>query len=77
MMMQNPKSDPVIDEIHLARREFSDRFGGDFDAMLDDARRRQEASGRPIWRPTHDQQTLATESAVGTMSATTPDVPAG
>ncbi|MDA0591663.1 MAG: hypothetical protein O2820_26635 [Planctomycetota bacterium] len=39
----------------------SDRFGGDFVAMLDDARRRQEASGRPIWQRKHDEQSVARE----------------
>jgi hypothetical protein len=48
---QKPTTDPILDEIHQTRREMSDRFGGDFRAMLDDARRRQEASGRPVWKP--------------------------
>lgn len=48
----NLEPDPILEEIHQTRREISDRFGGDFIAMLDDARRRQEASGRPIWKPT-------------------------
>ena len=59
MMIQKLTTDPIIDEIHRTRREFSDRFGGDFDAMLDDARRRQEASGRPVWKPKHDEQSVA------------------
>lgn len=54
---QEMTTDPILDEIHQTRREISDRFGGDFTAMLDDARRRQEASGRPIWRPKRDEQT--------------------
>ncbi|MBC8875120.1 MAG: hypothetical protein H8E44_37340 [Planctomycetes bacterium] len=57
MMIQKLMTDPIIDEIHRTRREMSDRFGGDFVAMLDDARRRQEASGRPIWKRKHDEQT--------------------
>ena len=56
MMIKKPMTDPIIDEIHRTRREMSERFGGDFVAMLDDARRRQEASGRPIWQPKHDEQ---------------------
>ncbi|MDA0832958.1 MAG: hypothetical protein O2955_02700 [Planctomycetota bacterium] len=55
-MIQKQTSDPILDEIHRTRREMSDRFGGDFRAMLDDARRRQEESGRPIWQPKHDEQ---------------------
>ena len=56
-MIQKLTTDPIIEEIHRVRREMSDRFGGDFAAMLEDARRRQEASGRPIWKPKHDEQT--------------------
>ena len=55
MMIKKSMADPIIDEIHRTRREMSDRFGGDFVAMLDDARRRQAASGRPIWQPKHDE----------------------
>lgn len=50
-MKQKQTTESILDEIHKTRREMSDRFGGDFVAMLDDARRRQEASGRPVWRP--------------------------
>jgi hypothetical protein len=62
-MIQKLTTDPILDEIHRTRREMSDRFGGDFVAMLDDARRRQEASGRPVWQPKHDEQIDARESA--------------
>lgn len=58
---QKPTTDPVLDEIHQTRRELSDRFGGDFRAMLDDARRRQEASGRPVWKRKDDEQSDAGE----------------
>jgi len=60
-MIQKPTTDPIIEEIHRTRREMSERFGGDFVAMLDDARRRQEASGRPIWKPKHDEPSDARE----------------
>lgn len=43
-------SDPIIDEIHAARRAMSEKFGGDLKAMLEDANLRQEASGRSIWK---------------------------
>ncbi len=61
-MIQKPTTDSILDEIHRTRREMSDRFGGDFVAMLDDARRRQEASGRPVWKPKHDAQIVASDS---------------
>ena len=50
-MIQQLMSDPIIEEIHRTRREMSDKFHGDCVAMLDDARRRQEASSRPVWQP--------------------------
>ena len=45
------KTDTVIAEIHRTRREISDRFGGDIDAIAEDAARRLAESGRPLWRP--------------------------
>jgi hypothetical protein len=50
-MDPNLSSDPIIDEIHATRRAMAEKFGGDLNAMLEDARQRQEASGRTIWRP--------------------------
>jgi hypothetical protein len=41
----------VIDEIHRTRRGISERFGGDLEAIAEDAARRQAASNRPVWRP--------------------------
>jgi hypothetical protein len=49
MIQKSMKSDPILDEIHRTRREISERFGGDLKAILEDARKRQEASGRPVW----------------------------
>ena len=51
-MIEKPTTtDPILDEIHRTRREISERFGGDLHAMLEDARKRQAASGRPTWSP--------------------------
>jgi hypothetical protein len=41
--------DTTIDDIHRTRERIHDAFGGDIKAMLEDARKRQAASGRPIW----------------------------
>lgn len=60
-MVQKLTKNPILDEIHQTRREMSDRFGGDFVAMLDDARQRQEASGRPVWQAKHDEQCVEPE----------------
>ncbi len=51
-MILNPvTTDTTIDDIHRIRREISDRFGGDLHAIVEDARKRQAAAGRPVWQP--------------------------
>ena len=54
-MIQQPKTDPIIDEIHAVRREISDRFGGDVRAIAADANARMLASGCPIWESADNQ----------------------
>ena len=51
-MMNQKKSnrDTTIDEIHRTRQQMADKFGGDIAAILEDARKRQAASGRPVWQ---------------------------
>jgi hypothetical protein len=49
-MTPAPDNDTIIDEIHHTRRQIHDKFHGDITAILDDARKRQAASGRPVWR---------------------------
>ena len=44
------KRDTTIEEIHRTRERMADKFAGDIAAILDDARKRQAASGRAIWR---------------------------
>jgi hypothetical protein len=41
------ETDTTISDIHRTRRRISDAFGGDIHAITDDARKRQERSGRP------------------------------
>ena len=43
--------DTTIEEIHRTRRRIAERFGGNLLAIIEDARKRQEASGHPLWRP--------------------------
>ena len=50
-MIQKSKTDTVIAEIHRTRREISERFNGDIDAIAEDAAQRLAKSGRPIWQP--------------------------
>lgn len=54
-MIQNPKTDPIIEEIHRVRRAISDRFGGDVHAIAADANARMAASGCPIWKPSDNK----------------------
>ncbi len=55
-MIQQLKTDSVIDEIHRTRRDISKRFQGNVVAIAEDAARRQAASGRPIWQRKNDEQ---------------------
>lgn len=48
-MIQKTDADTTIDEIHRTRERLAKKFGGDIKAILEDARRRQAASGRPTW----------------------------
>lgn len=44
--------DTTIEDIHRTRERLAEKFGGDIKAILEDARQRQAASGRPIWQGT-------------------------
>lgn len=66
--MTQKKTDSTIDDIHQIRREISDRFGGDVFAIAEDAARRQAASNRPVWKPKHDEQSVAPESPAARVS---------
>jgi hypothetical protein len=50
MIQKMNKRDTTIEEIHRTRQLMADNFAGDIAAILDDARKRQAASGRAIWR---------------------------
>jgi hypothetical protein len=52
-MIQKPQLvdvDTTIDELHKTRERLAEKFGGNIAAILEDARRRMAASGRPIWQ---------------------------
>jgi len=49
-MIPTHNTDPIVEEIHQTRRQMAERFGGDVGAILGDARKRQAAAGRPVWR---------------------------
>ena len=50
MIQKTTNRDPIIDEIHRTRQRMAEKFGGDIAAILEDARKRQEASGRAVWQ---------------------------
>jgi hypothetical protein len=52
--------DPVIDELHRVRRQIAEKFGNDIDRILEDARKRQESSGRPTWQRPSSKGALST-----------------
>lgn len=61
-MIHKNESDPIIDEIHRTRERLGEKFGGDIKAILEDARLRMAATGRPIWQgPTNEQTSLESE----------------
>jgi hypothetical protein len=57
-MIQKSKTDTIIAEIHRTRRQISERFDGDIDAIAEDAARRLAESGRPIWQPKTTNKTM-------------------
>jgi hypothetical protein len=50
MIQKKNDRDAIIEEIHRTRECMAETFGGDITAIVEDARKRQEASGRPVWQ---------------------------
>ena len=50
MIQKTTNRDTIIEEIHQTRQQMAEKFGGDIAAILEDAWKRQEASGRAIWQ---------------------------
>jgi hypothetical protein len=71
MMIQNRISlETMIDDIHRVREQMAAKFGGDLNAILDDARKRQEASGRAVWQgPSPSSASLVPPGAARTPGA--------
>ena len=53
-MSDDTETDRTVADIHRTRRDISERFGDDVDAIHEDARRRFEEFGRPVWRKSCD-----------------------
>ena len=69
MMMQKKNNrDTIIEEIHRTRQQMADKFGGDIAAMLEDARKRQAASGRLIWQGPTSNKAMHPSSGSGGLS---------
>ena len=50
MIQKKSNPDTIIEEIHRCRQRMAEKFGGDIAAILEDARKRQAVSGRPVWQ---------------------------
>lgn len=50
-MSQKPTDhDTTIEDIHRTRRRIAEKFGHDLAAIVEDAKKRQAASGHEIWK---------------------------
>lgn len=65
-MMQKNDRDTIIEEIHRTRQRMAEKFGGDITAILEDARKRQEASGRPVWQGSSSNKAMHPSGSSGT-----------
>lgn len=45
-----PSPDSLIQDLHRIRESLVDSFAGDLHALSEDARRRQQQSGRRLWK---------------------------
>jgi hypothetical protein len=57
-MAMTQRIDPIIEEIHEARREIAKRFEGNIRRISEDARQRQIREGRPVWHSEAANQAL-------------------
>lgn len=62
-MIQKTEVDMTIAEIHKTRERLAAKFGGDIDAILEDARKRERTSGHPIWHQKTEATSPITSSA--------------
>ena len=51
MTQKSPDRDTTIEDIHATLRRIAEEFGHDLAAIVQDAQKRQAASGHEIWRP--------------------------
>jgi hypothetical protein len=72
MIQKTTNRDTILDEIHRTRQRMAEKFGGDIAAILEDARKRQAASGRAIWRGPSSNQALQPTGSAPAVSASMP-----
>jgi uncharacterized protein YukE len=65
MIQKKNERDTTIEEIHRTRERMADKFGGDIAAILEDARKRQAASGRPVWQGRSSKKGMQTSGDRG------------
>jgi hypothetical protein len=65
MTQKKNEGDTTIEEIHRTRERMADKFGGDIAAILEDARKRQAASGRPVWQRRSSNKGMQTSGGRG------------
>ena len=58
-MIQKTEVDTTLDELHRTRERLAAKFGGDIQAILEDARQRQAVSLRPQWPGKTSNQTAS------------------
>lgn len=57
--------DTTIEDIHRTRQRMAQKFDDNIAAILEDARKRQEASGRVVWQgPSTDRAVQANERSM-------------
>ncbi|WP_425617565.1 hypothetical protein NA78x_001246 [Anatilimnocola sp. NA78] len=49
MIRKAPDADSIIDDIHQTRQHIAEKFAFNVEAILEDARLRQLASGAAVW----------------------------
>ncbi len=57
-----PRKDPIVEEVHAVREAIAREAGYDLDRIIEAARARQVASGRPVVR-LPPKKTISTKQA--------------
>ncbi len=77
MIEKTTNRDTIIDEIHRTRQRMAEKFGGDIAAILEDAWKRQEASGRTVWQGHSSRKALPQAGIAPSVDAVVSSQPTG